>query len=386
MSEYQYYEFRAVDKPLSNEQKAAVSNLYNRAVVSPYWATFVYNGGEFAGDVEQLMADTFDMMLHVTNWGTRQVMIRLPIKLFDVNGLRNYFISEAVTYQQQGDFITLNWDFSEEGSFEWLEGDGLLDKMRPLREDLLQGDYRVLYLAWLRASYKALAYGDINHDTLEPPVPSGLAELSAAQQTFAEFIGLDAAWLQVAALNSPTLQHDDFDPEPWLAHLPVSEKEEFLLRLCRNEANLHSQLVRRLKALYHKEQKTQPFRASSTRRTVQALQVAYAKAREVADREAQEAAERQAEAERQKMERKRNAYLAILRGREQSAWKRVQDMVQSSNGKSYQDAVQLVLDLQEIAARDGTLRSAFKPRMQHLREYASQRPALLRRLQEKGLA
>ena len=56
MSEYQYYEFRAIDRPLTGRQKASVSALSSRAYVTSHAASFVYNYGDFRGDPEKLMS------------------------------------------------------------------------------------------------------------------------------------------------------------------------------------------------------------------------------------------------------------------------------------------------------------------------------------------
>ncbi|MBL0701999.1 MAG: hypothetical protein JJV91_00790 [Desulfosarcina sp.] len=81
MSEYQYYEFRAIDTPLAESQKAEVSRLSSRAYVTSHSATFVYNYSDFSGNTEKLMATYFDSMLYMANWGTRQLIFRFPVTL-----------------------------------------------------------------------------------------------------------------------------------------------------------------------------------------------------------------------------------------------------------------------------------------------------------------
>ena len=54
MSEYQYYEFRAVDTPLTESQKADVSKLSSRAYVTSHSASFVYNYRDFPGNTEKI--------------------------------------------------------------------------------------------------------------------------------------------------------------------------------------------------------------------------------------------------------------------------------------------------------------------------------------------
>jgi len=78
MSEYQYYEFRAIDKSLTEAQKAKVSALSSRVYVTSHSASFVYNYGDFPGDTEKLMTSYFDAMLYMANWGSRHLMFRIP--------------------------------------------------------------------------------------------------------------------------------------------------------------------------------------------------------------------------------------------------------------------------------------------------------------------
>ena len=49
-----------------------------------------------------------------------------------------------------------------------------LDSLVPLREQILEGDLRVLYLAWLKANEFA---DQDDEDSLEPPVPPNLQKL-----------------------------------------------------------------------------------------------------------------------------------------------------------------------------------------------------------------
>ena len=71
MSAYQYYEFQAIDRPLSADQQARVATLSSRAHVTAHMTMFVYNYGDFRGDPEQLLRDYFDAMLYMANWGAR---------------------------------------------------------------------------------------------------------------------------------------------------------------------------------------------------------------------------------------------------------------------------------------------------------------------------
>jgi len=54
MSEYQYYEFKAVDKPLTEKDMQALRNLSTRARITPTSFVNEYNWGDFKGNLLKL--------------------------------------------------------------------------------------------------------------------------------------------------------------------------------------------------------------------------------------------------------------------------------------------------------------------------------------------
>lgn len=78
MSEYQYYEFQAIDRPLSEADRQALRDLSTRARITAISFTNSYEWGDFKGDPAKLMERWFDLHLYLTNWGSRRLMIRLP--------------------------------------------------------------------------------------------------------------------------------------------------------------------------------------------------------------------------------------------------------------------------------------------------------------------
>ena len=53
MSEYQYYEFLALDKPLTDEQRAELRKLSSRAEITATRFVNEYNYGDFRGNPEK---------------------------------------------------------------------------------------------------------------------------------------------------------------------------------------------------------------------------------------------------------------------------------------------------------------------------------------------
>ena len=83
MSEHQYYEFQAIDRPLSEADRQALRDLSTRARITATSFTNSYEWGDFKGDPAKLMERWFDLHLYLTNWGSRRLMIRLPKRMVD---------------------------------------------------------------------------------------------------------------------------------------------------------------------------------------------------------------------------------------------------------------------------------------------------------------
>jgi hypothetical protein len=67
MSEYQYYEFRAIDKPLDNRQMQKLRAVSSRAVITPTSFVNEYNWGDFKGNPDEWMEKYFDVFLYYAN-------------------------------------------------------------------------------------------------------------------------------------------------------------------------------------------------------------------------------------------------------------------------------------------------------------------------------
>ena len=371
MSEYQYYEFLAIDRPLSREEQEAVARLSSRVEPHPRRAVFTYSWSDFPGRAEDVLAKYYDAMLYMANWGSRQLMFRFPKALLDLERMQPYIlphdVDEYVSFSTVGEVVVLNIEFHEEGG-DWIEGEGWLDALVPLRDDILRGDYRLLYLAWL----KTLEFEDVLDAVLEPPVPPGLNELSPALEGLVELFGIDDSLLRVAAEASGTREPvSDAWIQQGLARLSRQEHEGFLLRLARGEPHLSLALVKRLRDLVGG-----PSGRSSA-------QVPRRSARDLLSE-----VQRRQEEERRKRagaaERKRLRDLEALAEREAEAWQEVEALIQQGTGSAYDKAVQLLLKLRALAIHK-TEEIAFERRMSQVCEQYSRRSALLRRLRNAGL-
>ena len=86
MSEYQYYGFQAIDRPLSEGDMQWLRGLSTRAQITTTSFVNVYHWGDFRGDPIKLMERCFDVFVYVANWGCRRFMLRLPRASFVRSG------------------------------------------------------------------------------------------------------------------------------------------------------------------------------------------------------------------------------------------------------------------------------------------------------------
>jgi hypothetical protein len=227
MSEFQYYEFQAVDRPLTRPEMAELRKYSTRARITPTSFVNDYQWGDFKGNQDAWMERYFDAFLYLANWGTHILSFRLSLDSVKAPMVRAYCHGgSAATRTRRGHVVLTFVSETDEGD-ELCETEGRLSSMISIRSELARGDVRALYLGWLLR----LQSGERGDDDLEPPVPAGLGELSGAQQAMAEFLRIDEALLATAAEQSPpvtrrTLKRADIDRR--VHELPLKEKEKAL--------------------------------------------------------------------------------------------------------------------------------------------------------------
>jgi hypothetical protein len=229
VSEYQYYEFRALDRRLTAEQQRRLRSLSSRAEISATRFTNEYSFGDFRGDPGRLLEEYFDAYLYAANWGTRELAFRLPWALLDAETARRYCDEEYrawVTETAEHVIVRFRWD-DDEGN-DWIEGEGLLDPLLAARSELAAGDQRLLYLGWLLKVQLGGPDEDDEdlEDEVEPPVPAGLRELSDSLASVAEFLKIDDDLIEVAAeASGPLVLVSDDGIADWVTALPAGEKD-----------------------------------------------------------------------------------------------------------------------------------------------------------------
>lgn len=244
MSEYQYYEFLAVDRPLTKKQMGELRACSTRARITTTGFVNEYHWGDFKGDEDAWMERYFDAFLYVANWGTNLLMLRLPAAALPAKTAKAYCRSDAALVRVKAGNTILTFCSRDEDGDEVITGDGLLATLVPLRADLLNGDHRALYLAWLLG----VQDGAVDDDQVEPPVPAGLAELTGPLAAFIEFLRVDGILVAAAAQHSAPLGKAKLaksEVAKWIRGLPAKDKEQLLTRIVTEDAQAVALQMRR---------------------------------------------------------------------------------------------------------------------------------------------
>lgn len=339
MSQYQYYEFKTIDKSLSKQDKDEIGTWSSRTYPTNTGAIFNYSYGSFPRDEFSVVEKYFDAMFNISNWGTTRLIFKFPKDLFEADRIKQYVIEDGVQIIEKPDCFLLCLEYSEEeGGRDWVEGEGWLSSLISLRDDILNGDYRALYLIWLKNAIEA-ADGDyrcVDKSDLEPPVPSQLDRLNGALQDLVEIFEISKYYLAAAIENlADEKMEDPLDLKAGIDKLSEDEKRDFLLRLIENEELLSLKLKKRVEAL-------SAYKATATsgknRRSIG----------EIAERIKEIKKEAKLQRQKQK-EEERLKRLTELESHEAEHWRTVDFLVSQKNAKGYVEAVALLKKLKELA-------------------------------------
>lgn len=237
MSEYQYYEFLALDRPLTEAEQDEVRGFSASATITADSFTNEYHGGDFRGDPAEMVRRYYDAHLYLASWGSRRIMLRLPRTMLDPEVVAPYCVDDGLMMTVTEEHVILEM-VSENDEEEEDEEDSLPDIAR-IRAQLAAGDLRPLYLGWLSVyggwERDEEAFDEDDDQELEPRVPAGLGALTPAQRALAGFLRLDADLLDVAAQAS-TARPAGRAVTATIAGLTDEEKDRLLLMVADDQA------------------------------------------------------------------------------------------------------------------------------------------------------
>ena len=183
-----------------------------------------YHWGDLKGNPANWMQRYFDAFVYVANWCTCRLAFRLPHAVLKKSELDRFATDCALTFDDARTHWIVNWSLEESKNYDRFateDGQGWMRQLAPLRDELLRGDFRPLYLGWLAG----VAAGEVDDDAVEPEVPPGMSRLSAAQQALTKFLEIDPGLLAAAVQGSREIEEwiDDDSVETWVAGLSKNE-------------------------------------------------------------------------------------------------------------------------------------------------------------------
>ncbi len=368
--EYQYYEFQALDRPLTKAERDYVQSLSSRVRPTATRAVFTYSYADFRGSPLSVLEKCFDAMLYMANWGSYQLAFRFPKSAVNIPALESYCIKHIIEVSTTPKYVIINIEIHEEEGGGWIEENNTwLSALLPLRQAILQGDYRVLYLAWLQAAAVS-AY--LDDEAQEPPVPPNLQNLNGSLQSFVDWLEMDSDLIAVAAQVSQ-MQKELKEPfKDWVNALSDKEKTKLLLEIVTGDSAIASQLQARLRQKFAKTPEL-PSASDAERRH-------FSELRSLADKRF---AERQAK-EKAAAKAKRRKYLESLKPRQAQLWETIKDLIARKQAQPYDQAIQHLVDLRDLAELEGNS-AIFQSRIRQMQEEYSNRSGLLRRMREAKL-
>lgn len=378
MSEYQYFEFAAIDRPLTDGEMAALRAVSTRAVITPSGFVNHYEWGGLKADPLDWMRRYFDAFVYLADWAHCRFALRLPRDMFGKAELKPFGVKQSLTIDASEDHWILDWSLEGSDNYDRFaedDGRGWMGRLVPLRDELIRGDQRSLYLGWLAGAAK----GEVPETTLEPTVPAGLSQLSAAQNALAAFLEIDADIIAAAAIGSADASDRPESVDAWLQSLSPDELRSMLKSIVRaDRPNPQREVASRYRA-WHRQHAPQTA-PEARRRSVAELRSLAVPAGEERRRRDALAREQQAAARRTQ----RDAQLRLLMSDVDKRWLALHQQAERGSASAYEQAVRALSDLAEAYAIVSD-RKTFDRELRRFLVRHAKRGALLRRLTEAGL-
>jgi hypothetical protein len=236
MSEYQYYEFAAVDEPLTEKQMRELRALSTRAEITPTSFVNEYHWGDFKGDPRKLIVDYFDAFLYYANWGTLWCMFRLLKEAVDVAAMKRFNTDDVIEVSAKGKRVIVDICLNDEPSEYEVPYQYTLAPLLPTRTSLLEGNLSPLYVSWLAAVQRQW----MDDDYAEPCDASELGPLDVGTRSLASFLGVSDRLLNTAF--GPQDKKIRVDPPneiaKWARSLTQAEKDDYLASFIEQPANV----------------------------------------------------------------------------------------------------------------------------------------------------
>src|SRR5260370_10470980 len=337
------------DRPLTRVELDAVNALSSAIEASSTHALIEYHWGNFKHNPIDVLHKFFDGFLYWANWGAPELAFRFPHGILPVDLIDGYDFEDFVTFTRYADYDILDIHFGEmEAPDEWINYE--LGSLIAMRDELMEGDLRALYIVWLAGQIMMEGYDEEDEDEEDedeeedweisvPPVPPGFGTLTAAQQALAELLRVPQELLAATVRNSKAAASSTGDDvAAWVKLLSPERQNEYLVRLAHNEPGLSRLLVKELRELGQGKTRATPSTGEH---------VTYAKL--LAESKAIKAQLEREKREQEQMARQR--HLQDIHDHQDDYWRQVAQPVTRGTGSGYDEAVRLLVELREAAGQ-----------------------------------
>lgn len=374
MGSFEMHRFRSIDRSLTPEEQKEINTWSSRFSPTSTGVTYIYHYGSFKKDPDKVFHQYFDAMLYVSSYGTKQLMFRFPKDMVNFSELLRFEVEKWETYlkfSRKGEYIVMDLHWNEEEGGGWIEEEDFeLDPLLSLREEILKGDYRALYMAWMMVMEKT-GLGEEEEDSSRkaPPIPSNMQQLTAADKELIRVFEINKNLISGVATLSSNAAKKTIDYATLIQQLSTEEKEAFLLQLVQGTPRIELSLRKHLLTLGEVDG-IQIKGKTLTWQEISKLGIAAEK---------QTTAVSQAEKERLHIEKMKR-----LATQKNSLWAEVERNILKSGGKSYDTATEMLCDLKAVAEYEKKLKDFDKELDALLMKFGG-RKTLTRRWQAKGL-
>ncbi|WDE04552.1 hypothetical protein SG34_024995 [Thalassomonas viridans] len=385
MSEYQYYEFRAVEQQLTNQQKTALREISSRAQITSSSFVNEYSYGDLKAEETDLMAEYFDLGFYIANWGEVRLYIKLPRNLISEHILRQFEWDDVIEHETRNDQTIITLSMPEHEEYFGYIDDAYehLDQLGAIREELINGDYRSLQIAWFALlslngtdefeEIPLFKQGNINSD---------FHQLTPAQKYLADLFLVKPQWLTLMRQRAPEHANEktkttatQTNKENWITQLPKSEKDNLLLMLLAGKA---TQAQHQLQNQYKKSNRQAEPQVLQL--SINELHQSYQTASEVYAREQQALAKQQARI----AQKKHNDYLHDIYKNAFRYWNLATFHADKKTAGGYDEATRLFNDLHDAYHLNNN-QVKFQKKFSEFIAANSNKPSLMKRLKQRGL-
>lgn len=382
MGLFQYYEFYAIDKELTAKEREEVDRLSSRFSPTARRAVFSYSYSDFSHNVEDVLLKYFDFFAYIANWGAKRIMFKIPEDLIDYKSIQKYdcvyeneYADEGILISKKSNYvlIDINTNEGEEGEYGWIpEDNDFSSKLKGLRENIIDGDYRALFIMWLYIKQQRYKCDQIGLDeTIDKSlIPSNLKKLNSSLKELMRFFDLDIDWVLGAANYSDNTTKDEINHEDYLTQLPNEVKEDYLKKILAGEPNLTIQLKREIDTRFKPKKKEK----KSTGK------LNFGDLLKAAEKEQN----KRIEAEKKQVEKARLKRLENIEKNKEEILKEIDFNIVKGTGKSYDEALAKILDLRDLAVHKGEEKE-FGLWIAKLRKTMGRKPSMVKRLDKNNL-